>query len=74
MEFDNIETVKRAVELNCGVAIVPDATVKQEVLQHTLAAVPLEGNHVRLLGAVYRRNKVLSPAMRKFLELLKTPL
>ena len=31
MEFDNIETVKRAVELDCGVAIVPEATIQQEV-------------------------------------------
>ena len=74
MEFDNIETVKRAVELNCGLAIVPEATIQQEVLQATLAAVPLAGNHFRLLGAVYRRNKALSPAIKKFLDLLKAPL
>jgi DNA-binding transcriptional LysR family regulator len=74
MEFDNIETVKRAVELDCGVAIVPQATVEQEVAQQTLAAVPLEGNHFRTLGAVYRSNKVLSPALKQFLALLKETL
>jgi DNA-binding transcriptional LysR family regulator len=74
MEFDNIETVKRSVELNCGVAIVPQATVKQEVAQQTLASVPLEGNHFRTLGAVYRKNKVLSPAVKQFLALLKETL
>ncbi len=31
MEFDNIETVKRAVEIDSGVAIVPQETIKQEV-------------------------------------------
>ena len=31
MEFDNIETVKRAVEIEAGVAIVPIDTVAQEV-------------------------------------------
>ena len=51
MEFDNIETVKRAVELNCGVAIVPAITIRQEVADQTLAAVPLEGNPFRPLGA-----------------------
>ena len=71
MEFDNIETVKRAVELNCGVAIVPEAALKQEVAQQTLAAVPLEGDYFRTLGAVYRSNKVLSPALKQFLALLK---
>ena len=71
MEFDNIETVKRAVELNCGVAIVPETTIKQEVAQQTLAAVPLAGDYFRTLGAVYRANKVLSPALKLFLALLK---
>jgi DNA-binding transcriptional LysR family regulator len=74
MEFDNIETVKRAVELDCGVAIVPAATVRQEVANKTLAAVPLVGNHFRPLAAIHRRDKVLSPAMKEFLALLKEPI
>ena len=74
MEFDNIETVKRAVELDCGVAIVPETTIRQEVADQTLAAVPLEGNHFRPLGAIHRKTKVLSPAMKQFIALLKEPL
>ena len=74
MEFDNIETVKRAIELDCGVAIVPEATIRQEVTDQTLAAVPLEGNHFRPLGAIHRKTKVLSPAMKQFIALLKEPL
>jgi LysR family transcriptional regulator, transcriptional activator of the cysJI operon len=73
MEFDNIETVKRALELDCGVAIVPETTVNQEVATRTLVAVPLAGNYFRQLGAIYRKNKVLSPAMKQFLALLKEP-
>src|SRR5215475_2155899 len=42
MEFDNIETVKRAVEIDAGVAIVPEGTVVQEVAKQTLAAVTLD--------------------------------
>jgi DNA-binding transcriptional LysR family regulator len=72
MEFDNIETVKRAVEIDAGVAIVPQATVLQEVSKETLAAVPLEGgNFFRPLAAIYKKNKVLSPAMKQFLSILK---
>jgi DNA-binding transcriptional LysR family regulator len=74
MEFDNIETVKRAVELDCGVAIVPQTTIRQEVADQTLVAVPLEGNHFRPLGAIHRKNKVLSPAMKQFIALLKEPI
>ena len=74
MEFDNIETVKRAVELDCGVAIVPETTIRQEVADQTLAAVPLEGNHFRPLGAIHRKTKVLSPSMKQFIALLKEPI
>ena len=42
MEFDNIETVKRAVEIDAGVSIVPQGTVAQEIAKQTLAAVTLE--------------------------------
>jgi DNA-binding transcriptional LysR family regulator len=72
MEFDNIETVKRAVEIDAGVSIVPQGTVIQEVAKETLAAVPLEGgNFFRPLAAIYKKNKVLSPAMKQFLAILK---
>ena len=31
MEFDNIETVKRAVEIDAGISIVPRGTITQEI-------------------------------------------
>jgi LysR family transcriptional regulator, transcriptional activator of the cysJI operon len=72
MEFDNIETVKRAVEIDAGIAIVPQGTVTQEVAKQTLAQVTLEdGEFYRPLAALYKRNKVLSPAMKQFLTVLK---
>ena len=72
MEFDNIETVKRAVEIDAGVAIVPQGTVLQETAKHTLAQVTLEdGEFYRPLAAIYKKNKVLSPAMKTFLGTLK---
>jgi DNA-binding transcriptional LysR family regulator len=72
MEFDNIETVKRAVEIDAGVAIVPEGTVVQEVAKQTLAQVKLEdGEFCRPLAAIYKKNKVLSPAMKQLLAALK---
>ena len=72
MEFDNIETVKRAVEIEAGVAIVPHGTVIQEVAKQTLAEVKIEGHDLfRPLAAIYKKNKVLSPAMKQFLAMLK---
>src|SRR5580658_8793459 len=74
MEFDNIETVKRAVEIDAGISIVPLGTVQPEIAKQTLTAVPIEdGDFYRPLAAVYKKNKVLSPAMKQFLSLLKEP-
>ena len=68
MEFDNVETVKRAVEIDAGISIVPLGTVTQEVSKQTLAAVEIEdGEFFRPLAAIYKKNKVLSPAMKQFL-------
>lgn len=72
MEFDNIETVKRAVEIDAGIAIVPMATITQEVSKQTLAQISFEdGEMYRPLAAIYKKNKVLSPAMKQFLSILK---
>lgn len=72
MEFDNIETVKRAVEIDAGISIVPQGTVAQEISKQTLVALPIEdGDFFRPLAAIYKKNKVLSPAMKQFLTILK---
>ena len=72
MEFDNVETVKRAVEINAGISIVPQATVIQEINKQTLVAVPFEdGDFFRPLAAIHKKNKVLSPAMKQFIAVLK---
>jgi DNA-binding transcriptional LysR family regulator len=72
MEFDNVETVKRAVEIDAGISIVPQGTVLQEIAKQTLVAVPIDdGDFFRPLAAIYKKNKVLSPAMKQFLAILK---
>jgi LysR family transcriptional regulator, transcriptional activator of the cysJI operon len=72
MEFDNVETVKRAVEIDAGISIVPLGTVTQEIAKQTLASVEIDdGEFYRPLAAIYKKNKVLSPAMKQFLTILK---
>jgi DNA-binding transcriptional LysR family regulator len=71
MEFDNIETVKRAVEIDHGIAIVPQATVVLEAKQGTLAVLPFKGRgFTRPLAILHRKGRVLTPAMKKFIETL----
>jgi DNA-binding transcriptional LysR family regulator len=68
MEFDNVETVKRAVEIDAGIAILPENTVKQEVKQGLINAIALKGNKFsRPLAIIHRKGRVLTPAMRKFI-------
>ncbi len=75
MEFDNIETVKRAVEIDAGISIVPQSTVPQEVAKETLVAVPVEDAELfRPIAVIHKKNKVLSPAMKQFVATLKQPL
>lgn len=75
MEFDNIETVKRAVEIEAGVSIVPESTVVQEISKQTLVALKFaEPLPTRPLAIIAKKTKVLSPAMRQFIQLLKEPL
>jgi DNA-binding transcriptional LysR family regulator len=72
MEFDNVETVKRAVEIDSGVAIVPHETIRQEVANQTLTAVQVEdGAYFRPLAIIYKKNRVLSPAMKQFIAVVK---
>jgi DNA-binding transcriptional LysR family regulator len=71
MEFDNIETVKRAVEIDHGIAIVPQATVQQEVRAGSLAMLTMKGKEfTRPLAILHRKGRVLTPAMRKFIDTL----
>ncbi len=75
MEFDNIETVKRAVEIDHGIAIVPEATVLQEVRLGSLVALPFKNKEfTRQLAILHRKGRVLTPAMKKFVDVLSLDL
>lgn len=71
MEFDNVETVKRAVEVDAGFALVPEATVQQEIKLGSLVALKLKGRRIsRPLAIVHRKGRVSTPAMKKFIQML----
>lgn len=73
-EFDNIETIKRAVEVGFGVAILPEPAVREAGLAGTLAVVPMAEKYwVRSVGVIYRSDHQLSLAAKKFVQLLESP-
>jgi DNA-binding transcriptional LysR family regulator len=72
LEFDNIENIKKAVEVSAGVALLPEPTLRREVQAGTLIALPLQGGSlVRPLGIIQRRNRKLGPAATRFRDLLR---
>jgi len=71
MEFDNVETIKRAVEINAGISILPKTAVHTELANGTLKAIPFSNeNFYRPTGVIVRRKKTLSAAAEYLLELL----
>lgn len=72
MEFDNIETLKRAVEVNRGVSILPRNCVRDEVEDGELHAADIRdgGNWVRQLAIIRRRGEHPSFAQEQFLKVL----
>ncbi|HLM58025.1 MAG TPA: LysR family transcriptional regulator substrate-binding protein [Pyrinomonadaceae bacterium] len=71
-EFDNIETIKRAVEVGLGVAVVPRPSVLDEQRSGQLGVLALaEPEWERAVGVVYRSDRALGTAAKKFIELLK---
>ena len=77
LEFDNIENIKRAVEIPAGVAILPEPTLAREVEAGTLASVHIAGQDPRYrltrpLAVIHRRNHQLGLTAARFLKLLTT--
>ena len=71
MEFDNIETIKRAVEINAGISILPETAVRMELDNGTLKAIPFSNeNFYRPTGVIVRSKKTLSAAGEYLVELL----
>ena len=71
MEFDNVETIKRAVEINSGISILPQTVILQEVNDGTIKIVGFSNeDFVRPTGIIVRKSKLLGQTGRYFIELL----
>jgi DNA-binding transcriptional LysR family regulator len=73
LAFDNIETIKRAVEIGSGVSILPEPTMANEVRSGSLVSIPIRNDGeplVRPLALIHRKNRALSPVSTRFLKRL----
>ena len=72
VEMPTVETIRKLVQRNEGVAFLPRMCVEQELEQGTLREVEVEELHVeRIIRLVYPARRALSHAAKAFLELVK---
>ncbi|HEY0173601.1 MAG TPA: LysR substrate-binding domain-containing protein [Pyrinomonadaceae bacterium] len=72
LELATVETIKRFVQLNVGLAFVPRMCVSEELERGTLASVPVRGlSYTRTLWVTHRRNATFSHAAAAFLSVLR---
>ncbi|HEX3599369.1 MAG TPA: LysR family transcriptional regulator substrate-binding protein, partial [Lacipirellulaceae bacterium] len=73
LEFDNIETIKRAIEIGAGISLLPEPTISREIESGTLVKIPLEGVALeRTLGIIHRRDRKLNETAQQFIQLLQS--
>jgi LysR family transcriptional regulator, transcriptional activator of the cysJI operon len=71
LEFDNVETIKRAVEINAGISILPEPAIQQERLSGAINVLNITNEKLtRPTALVVRKDKSLSVPGRYFIELL----
>jgi DNA-binding transcriptional LysR family regulator len=71
VEMPTIETIRKLVQENIGVAFVPRMCVEQEIEQKVLCEVRVKELHLeRKIRLVYPARRGLSHAARAFLEVL----
>ena len=71
LEFDNIEMIKRAVEVPSGIAILPAPTLAGEVKAGSLRAIRFRDHRPsRPLAVIHRRGDPLSLSVSRFVDFL----
>jgi DNA-binding transcriptional LysR family regulator len=72
MEFDNVETIKQAIDINAGLSILPRPAILKELGMRTVVALPMAlPGLVRPIGIIHRRGKRMTPAVARFVEQLQ---
>ncbi len=73
-EFDNIETVKRTVEIGEAISILPETTLVNEQRAGSLITIEIDSEDMwRPVGVITRRNRAGTPALHRFLDGLRKP-
>jgi len=70
-EFDNIETIKQALDISTAVSILPAPSVAREVERGIISEVRLNGVNLRRpVGIIVRKGRELTATARNFISFL----
>ena len=70
-EFDNIETIKQALDISTAVSILPAPSVAREVERGIISEVRLKGVNLRRpVGIIVRKGRELTATARNFISFL----
>ncbi len=70
--YDSVETIKRIVQVENCISIVPAKSIAKEVAAGTLAQVAIQGDALkRPLSYVVSRTRTRAPGLKEFLEQVK---
>ena len=74
LELDNVEAIKRMIEADLGISMLPVVAVRTEVLAGRLVALRLLDvpRAKRRIALVHRRDKYLSAALKSFASILQS--
>ncbi len=74
LELDNVEAIKRMIEAELGISMLPVVSVRAEVADRRLVALRLLDvpRAKRRIALVHRRDKYLSTSLKAFMELSRT--
>ena len=72
LELDNVEAIKRMIEAELGISLLPEVAVRREVTTGRLVALKLADvpRARRQIALVHRRDKYISVALKAFMELM----
>ena len=71
MQFNNIEMIKHAVEINRGIAILPTNAVSDAAEKNQFKSIQFKNTpYKRPIGMVTRKGKILPISVRKFIHLI----
>ncbi len=71
MRFDNTETIKRALEIDAGLGLLPGPTLDREVAAGTLVRIPIESPRlIRPVGIITKSGRELPAEAARFVEFL----